>query len=719
MRQRLFLSSLCLLISLPSLLYAQTTTGEPAAIMPDRESLCGKPAPWPQVPFFADQATHLQADKMKMPSDDTTIFTGRVIINQAHTQLETDHARYLRKKDEVDMQGNVHIINPGLQLEGTDAHYNLGKQSGVINHARYLTIDGKRGQADNIKLLNPARAALNTASYTSCKTDDPAWLLTASHLRLDTKSRQGYATNSVVRFKGVPFFYFPYMRFPIGEARLTGLLFPNIGSSQRNGTQVALPFYWNIAPNRDATITPWYMSRRGILLQNEFRYLNPGNSGQLALDYMSNDKLYGKSRSRIKWQHQSTATRGWATKINFNRVSDNNYFLDFGTTLNNSNLTVLQQQAALTYNALNWNFQAQAQAYQTLSGATSYERLPQLTFTTLLPAQENEWHPGFKAELVKFYRNDSSMQGTRLNMVPTISLPLSNESMFFTPKLSWHVTAYDLYNPVTRQKSNVSRNLPIFSLNSGLFLERNLRLGGHNLSQTLEPQLFYVYAPYRQQNNLPLFDTGQVTFNINDPFRENRFTGADRVEDANRLTAMLTTRFFDETSGTEKLMARIGQMYYFSDRRVALSGNGVDTTRRTPIIAELNSRPSSNLYIVADTQWDPQTKDYTRGNMRIEYTPTHNLDFVVNYRYQKNILETNEGLLRWRITPNWYISARRLYDARYHRQQESEYSLRYDSCCWAFKVSTRQRFIRVGEPEEKAVYFELELKGLSSFGTGF
>ncbi len=687
--------------------------------MPDPELLCGKPAPWPRIPFLADQATHLQADKMDMPSRDITIFTGRVIINQANTQIETDRARYFRKKNEVDAQGHVRLTNPGLQLKGTDARYNLSKQNGVINHARYLTVDGKRGHADSIKLLGPARMALETATYTSCKKKDPDWLLTASRLHLDTKSRQGYATNSVVRFKGVPFFYFPYMRFPIGETRLTGLLFPYIGSSQRNGTQVILPFYWNIAPNRDATITPWYMSRRGILLQNEFRYLNPGNSGQLTLDYLNNDKLYGNSRSRIKWQHRSTAVLGWATQIDFNQVSDSDYFHDFGTTLNNASPTQLQQKAALSYNAINWSFQAQTQIYQKLSGTTAYERLPQMTFRTRLPTRENEWHPGINAEIVNFSRNDSSVQGTRMNMTPYISLPLRNEAMFLTPKLSWQYTTYDLRNPTQGETPKASRSLPIFSLNSGIFFERNLSIGSHNLLQTLEPQLFYVYAPYRQQNNLPVFDTGKVIFNINDPFRENRFTGADRVEDANRLTAMLTTRFSDEASGTEKLMARIGQLYYFADRRVTLPGGSVDTSRRSPIIAELMSRPFDNLYIVSDTQWNPQTKAFTRGNLRIEYKPTRNLDLRINYRYQQNSLETNEDLLRWRITPHWYISVRKLYDVRYHRQQESEYSLRYDSCCWAFKFSTRQRFIRVGEPEEKGVYFELELKGLSSFGTRF
>ena len=686
--------------------------------MPDSVSLCGKPAPWPKIPFLADQSTHLQADKMEMPSRDITIFTGRVIINQANTQIETDRALYFHNKNEVEAQGNVHLINPGLQLEGTDARYNLNKQNGVINHARYLTVDGKKGQANNIKLLDPARMALDTASYTSCKSDDPDWLLTASQLHLDTKSRQGYATNSVVRFKGVPFFYFPYMRFPIGDARLTGLLFPYIGSSQRNGTQVVLPFYWNIAPNRDATITPWYMSRRGTLLKNEFRYLNPGNSGHLMLDYLNNDKLYGSSRNHIKWKHRSTTILGWATEVDFNRVSDNDYFLDFGSTLNKASPAQLQQTAALSYNARNWSVRAQAQAYQKLSGSAAYERLPQLTFRSRLPIWENEWHPGLNAELVKFARKDNGVQGTRLNMTPYISLPLSNEAMYLTPRLSWQYTAYNLRNPAQGQKAQASRNLPIFSLKSGIFFERNLSLGRHNLSQTLEPQLFYVYAPYRRQDDLPLFDTGQVTFNINDPFRENRFTGADRVEDANRLTAMLTTRFFDETTGTEKLMARIGQMYYFANRRVALSGNGVDTTRRTPVIAELMSRPFNNLYIVADTQWDPKIKTYTRGNLRVEYRPVRNLDLRINYRYLKNNLETSDSLLRWRITPHWYISARRLYDVRYQRQQESEYSLRYDSCCWAFKLSTRQRFIRIDEPEEKAVYFELELKGLSSFGTG-
>ena len=687
--------------------------------MPAKELLCGPPAPWPQIPFFAGEAVHLQADEVEMKNSDITVFSGRVIINQADTQLETEQARYFHEKNEVEAQGNVHITTPTLQLEGTDARYNVDNESGVINNARYRTIDEKKGTADNIELIDPARMALNTASYTSCSTEEPDWLLTASRLHLDTESRQGHATNSVVSFKGVPFFYFPYLRFPIGDARLTGLLFPNIGSSQRHGSQLRLPFYWNIAPNRDATITPWYMAKRGTMLMGEFRYLNPGSSGQLELDYLGDDKLYGANRSRIKWRHQSTSISGWATEIDYNRVNDKDHFLDFGTTINNSNPTHLQQKAALSYNALNWNVRAQAQAYQKLSGSTPYERLPQLTFSSRLPERENEWHPGVNAEIVDFSRNDTSVQGKRLNITPYISLPLSNEAMFLTPKLSWQFTRYDVTNTTAGQTPSASRNVPIFSLDSGMFFERNLSLGKHNLLQTLEPQLFYVYAPYRQQDNLPVFDSGQVTFTINDPFRENRFTGADRVEDANRLTAMLTTRFLDEATGTERLMARIGQLYYFADRRVTLPGGSVDTSRRSPIIAELMSRPFDNLYIVSDTQWDTQIKDYTRGNLRIEYQPTRNLDLRINYRYLKNSLETNEGLLRWRIPPNWYISARKLYDIRYHRQQESEYSLRYDSCCWAFKFSTRQRFFRIGEPDETSIYFELELKGLSSFGTGF
>ncbi len=710
-------SILCLLTSLPSLLYAQSHTGM-TPIMPVKEFLCGSPAPWPEIPNYTDEAIHLQADEAHMHGDNITTFSGSVIINQIDTQLSADQVRYFKNTEEVDAQGNVHVLTPGLQLWGSNARYNLAQENGIVNYARYLTIDEKKGVAKNIEIIDPARIALNTASYTSCNTEDPDWLLTASRLKLDTESRQGYATHSVVRFKGVPFFYFPYMRFPIGDARLTGLLFPNIGDSRRHGLQVQAPFYWNIAPDRDATITPWYMAKRGAMLMTEFRYLNPGNNGQLELDYLNNDKLYGASRGRVKWKHQSTAINGWATQIDYNRVNDPDYFLDFGTTINNSNPTHLQQKAALSYNARNWNMSAQMQAYQKLSGSTPYERLPQLTFNTRFPERENEWHPGFKAEVVTFTRNDDSVQGSRLNMTPYLSLPLSNEAMFLTPKLSWQLTAYDLKNTSAEQTPNASREAPIFSVNSGLFFERSLSLGDSDLLQTLEPQLFYVYAPYREQDDIAVFDSGQVGFNINDPFRENQFTGADRVEDANRLTAMLTTRFLDEASGAERLMARIGQLYYFADRRVTLPGGSVQTSRRSPIIAELISRPFKNLYVVTNAQWDPEIKDYSNGNFYIEYQPTTRLDFRMNYRYQKNSLETNEGRLRWRITPNWYIGGRKLYDIRYHRQQESEYSLQYDSCCWAFKLSTRQRFFKVGEPDEKSIYFELELKGLSSFGAG-
>jgi len=719
-KQRHCLRSLCLLISLSwipeSRIYAQTTAGI-VSIMPVKEFLCGPPPPWPQVPLFTDESTHVQADKAQMSGNEITTFSGSVIINRADTQLETDQARYFHEKNEVDAQGNVHLITPGLQLWGSDARYNLDQENGIMNNARYLTVDERTGTANNIEIIDPARMALNSGSYTSCNTEDPDWLLTASRLKLDTESRQGYATHAVVRFKGVPFFYFPYMRFPIGDARLTGLLPPNIGNSQRHGAQIRQPFYWNIAPDRDATITPWYMDFRGTMLMTEFRYLNPGNKGQLELDYLPDDKLFGANRGRMKWQHQSTAISGWATEINYNKVNDEDHILDFGTNINNSNQTHLQQKAALSYNALNWNVKAQALAYQKLSGSTPYERLPQLTFATRLPERENEWHPGFNAEVVSFARDDTSVQGTRLNMTPYLSLPLSNEAMFLTPKLSWQFTAYDLENTSATQTPDASRDVPIFSLDSGLFFERSLSLGENNLLQTLEPQLFYVYAPYREQDDIAVFDSGQVSFNINDPFRQNQFTGADRVEDANRLTAMLTTRFLDENSGTEKLMARIGQLYYFADRRVTLPGGSVQTSRRSPIIAELNSRPFSNLYIVTNAKWDTQSKDYSDGNLRIEYQPTSRIDLRMNYRYQKNSLETNEGLLRWRITPNWYIGARKLYDIKYHRQQESEYSLRYDSCCWAFKLSTRQRFFKVGEPDEKSVYFELELKGLSSFGS--
>ncbi|MCW9023244.1 MAG: LPS-assembly protein LptD [Gammaproteobacteria bacterium] len=683
-----------------------------------REILCGPAPAWPELKPMEGDQTELQSDQADMSDKNITTFTGKVVIQKTDTQLEADKARYFHGTDDIEAEGNVRLYTQDVLLKGTEATFNMNKEVGKISNATYQTKGDSSGTADSINIIDPSRIELENASYTTCVGEDPDWIMRASTLRLNNETRQGHATHSVLRFMGVPFFYFPYLRFPIGDARLSGFLFPNIGNSDKSGVEVILPYYWNIAPNRDATITPWYMDKRGsAMIMTEFRYLNPENSGQLEFDYMDKDDVYGDNRERIHWKHQSTTTEGWASSVNYNRVHDNDHYVDFGRQLNNKRPTNLERRGSLSYNATNWSVQGQVQSYQALSGSAPYERLPQFTFTSQLPQHDNELYPGIKAETVHFYRNDSSVQGDRLHLLPYLSLPLSNEAMYLTPKLSWFYTQYKLTNTSSSQSEYMSVDAPIFSLDSGIFLERNFNIGDSAYLQTLEPQLVYVHTPYRDQNRLPVFDSGISSFGINDTTRENRFSGADRIEDADRLTALITTRFINDEDGSEKLLARIGQQFYFDDRDVVLPGASIETQHQSAIIAEVISRPTANWYVASDGRWDPELKDYTDGNLRIEYADTK-LEIKMNYRYQKDTLETNEGLLSWQLTPRWKIKTRKLYDIRYHRDQETEYSLRYDSCCWGLSLTTKDTFINTSEPYDKSIYLELELKGLSSIGAG-
>ena len=685
-----------------------------------RTFLCGPPPPWPELKILNGDKTQLQSDSAEMREKDVTTFTGDVVIKRETNQLEADIAYYFHKTDDIKANGNVRLFTPEVMFTADSGTFNFTSEQATISNATYKTKQsGSNGTAEQIKRTSPQRIEMINASYTTCVSEEPEWVLNADTLLLDNETRQGHATHSVIRFMGVPFFYFPYLRFPIGEERLSGFLFPLFGNSDTNGAEIILPYYWDIAPNYDATITPWYLDYRGgTMLMTEFRYLHDENLGQIEVDYMDRDILYGESRQRVSWQHQSTSVEGWATDVNYRRVTDTDHYIDFGEMLDDERPSHLEQSATLSYNTTNWTTQVKTQAWQEISGSIPFELMPKIVFNTRFPERENQWYPGLDFEAVNFYRSDTSVQGTRLNIAPYLALPLSNEAMFITPKLTWLYTHYKLKNTTSAESSEPSRDIPVLSINSGIFLERNLKINSSDYLQTLEPQLFYVYAPYRDQNNIPVLDTGTVSFNINDPIRENRFSSVDRIEDADRLNALLTTRFIDDETGEEKFMARIGQAFYFDDRDVTLPSETVPTQTRTSYIAELVSRPVSNLYMAADTQWDPATKDYSTGNARLTYDNPRHINLDINYRYQNDSLETNEIDLSWKFNPRWKISTQKLYDIRNHRALENEHTIEYESCCWALKFSTKELFMNINEPYEKSFYLELELKGLTSFGRG-
>ena len=715
-------SLLCLLGSKAVLAEEYVGMPTPPASGSTTEVLCDPAAfpPIPEIPEIEGEETHLQADQADVSREQVSVFRGNVIIQRGAAQLEADQANYHYLNEILDAEGNVRFTGAGLVITGTDAHADLKNNTASFNNARYYTSERANGTARKISLLDRYRLVLDEATYTTCEPDDPDWQMSASQVRLDRESQQGTAKHMVLRFNRVPFFYFPYARFPISEERLSGFLNPSIGNSNKLGAQFQLPYYWNIAPNYDATFTPWYMHKRGTMLKTEFRYLHSINQGQLRAHYLPKDEGYqDEDRSAFRWQHAGQPFKNWVTHVDFSRLSDTDYLLDFGNSLDATSTTHLDQQGDVTYEAKNWLFKVNAQAFQTISGSIPYERLPQLLFKSHLPKLDNQLHYGLDAEWVQFSNDENVVQGERFDIFPSVSFPLRNDAGFIIPKLAYRYTQYELKETIPGTDPSPSRSLPTVSVDSGLFFDRDTQIGNTALQHTLEPRLYYVYTPYRDQDELPIFDTQQSRFNINEPVKADFFDGADRVEDANRLTAMLATRYISQNSGAELFMAGIGQVYYFDDRLVTLPGGTPQTQPRSNIVALITTRPTRNWLFHYDTEWNTESEQFQRNSAELVYDRHKKLKLKLAYRYERNILETAEGGFDWQINPRWRLHGRELYDLLNERNQEAEVGLRYDSCCWAVALSVKERFVTITEPQDRSFFIELELKGLSSVRTGF
>ncbi len=689
-----------------------------AALAADAGALCpagGFPAIPPITPP-PDERIHIAADEAGLVREGVSRLAGHVVVRREQLQLEAEQVDYDYLTGHLDARDRVRLLAPGLLITGNRITADLKTTRADVFRAAYFTTERANGEARQLHLDGPKRLDLHAATFTTCDPQNPSWQLGAGRIHLDLDSRQGTARNVVLRVADTPVFWLPWMRFPIGDKRLTGLLFPTFGNSAKHGIQIQAPFYWNIAPNYDATFTPWYMEKRGTLLRSEFRYLHRNNGGQLDADWLGNDRLRGTERWGVHWQHRGRPARGWQTEVDYGKVSDSDYFADFGTGLNVTSTTHLQQRAALNWTGDHWEASLLAQAFQTINGSNSYERLPQLRFQSHLPERNRRLHFALGGEWVRFAHPDDVVRGDRFDLHPVVSLPVRAPAGFLVPKLGWRYTRYDLEAVSPGQPARIERSLPTASLDSGLFFERET--GGGRI-QTLEPRLFYVYTPYRDQSAIPVFDTRYRPFGINEPVRENFFDGVDRIEDANRLTALLTSRWLDSHSGRERLLVSLGQIWFFADRRVTLPGEPVATGARSNLIARATYRPDDRWYLAGDLAWNPDVDDFDTYNLRVAWTRDGDHQAHLDYRNTRDRLETAEAGFAWRLSPRWRLDGRYLQDLRAAHALEKILGIRYDSCCWALGLQGRERFISDTVEPERGVYFEIELKGLSSVGTHY
>ncbi|WP_455217388.1 LPS-assembly protein LptD, partial [Kaarinaea lacus] len=508
----------------------------------------------------------------------------------------------------------------------------------------------------------------------------------------------------------------------------TGLLVPSIGDSNHSGTEITIPYYWNIAPHRDATLRPRIMSRRGALLEGEFRYLNPRNAGEIDLEYIKDDRVYGDDRSAVSVHHQGRPATGWHTQVNYRSISDEDYLDDFSSDLAKSSATHLDRLASVDFRGNYLRAGLLVQAYQTVDedtpdDARPYERLPQIRLGLREQKGPGGLVMGVDSELVYFNRKVGVI-GRRLDVQPHLGLPVMSAGAYLLPRLSYRYTRYQLERTDSGFDDSPSRSLPVFSVDSGLQLERELTGWGRAVSQTLEPRLFYLHVPYRDQDNLivdetgtdSVFDTSLPLFSMEQLFRENRFTGSDRVGDANQLTAALSTRFLD-ASGRELLAASVGRIYYFRDREVTLPGGQVETDSASDWVAELRSHWTKSLSARASLMWDNRQEKVQRGSASIFYQKDKRRMLKLAYRFEENTLEQGDLAFIWPLVNRWNLVGRWLHSLEDDVTLEMLKGIEYESCCWTARiVHRRYRVDAMDDNESESVWFQLELKGLTSIG---
>ena len=647
--------------------------------------------------------------------------TGGVLLRQGDKLAGADSARYDPENRALRLDGSVRYEDSGTQVESNSAEFSYGFGRIRFDGAKFsLGESDAHGAADAIEVNQQGRLELDGVSYTTCPPESNDWVIEAKSIDLDTHSGVGTAKGMKLRFQGVPILYSPYLSFPIGDARKSGILAPKFGSTRRSGSELMLPFYWNIAPNYDATITPRLLTDRGSQLQTQFRYLTDTMTGRANVEYLPSDNMFNDSRTLLQLQHRSLFVNGWRNRIEFRDVSDSHYFEDLGGSLSLSSITHLNRSINFDFHSDTLSFFGQVQDYQTLDDEIEaadepYQRLPQLLLSGIWPDKWLGMRFGFDGELVNFDRN-IGVTGWRLNLAPEVELPISRPGWFITPAVAFDYTRYELENTLPGEPTTLSRNLPISSLDLGMVLERAMNRSNGGRIQTLEPRLLYVHVPHRDQSDLPIFDTITPDLNLVQLYRKNRFLGVDRIADTDQISFGLTSRILDVSTGKELIKATIGQTRYLSASGISLPGEPVVTGDTSDFIAEVRFMMFDNLNFDVAHQWGEKDRGTTQSQARMQYRPSNNKILNLSYRFRRDSLEQGDVSWSWPVTSRWNFVGRYNYSFRDDKALEQFFGLEYESCCWGLRLVSRRHISTRDGSRDSSIGLQLVLKGMTSVG---
>ncbi len=729
-----------------------------------------------------DQApTEVQTQtRVRQPEPYQLYVDGAVNVQQGYRSLTASDGMHMNEETNIlTLQGDVLFREPGFLITGEGAVLDQNTGDNEISQAAYVMHETQiHGSADQLSYNSESgMLTLDNGAFSRCEPMDPFWVMQASNLRLDNASGVGYASNVTLRISDIPVFYYPWtLQFPISDQRVSGILPPSISNSRDSGLDIAVPYYFNLAPHYDATLTPRLMTERGLMLSGEFRYLADWSMNTVNLALLPKDNTYDAARAaqpgsdtpsvEKRWfagfEHEGQLGENWRTFVDYSSVSDADYFRDLGSRdLNVESRTHLNKEGVVTWQSSQWQALSRVQRIEVLDPYVAsidinkpFDRLPELQLngrfeaSSILEYGFDSSHVSFDRSLSRELLSDEQVNqgalvtGERLTAEPWVSLPLRTPGYFVVPTARYRYASWQLDQQAQQTPSNPDRGVGVFSLDSGLVFERDLLFGEQTMTQTLEPRLYYLYSEREDQQFLPTFDTAQLNLNFNQLFRHDRFSGPDRVGDANQVSAAVTTRFID-SGGIEQARFSAGQIFYFEDRTVSLDSPLQSwlllqplNTERSALILEGSYRPAQRWQMMADLQWDQENSNVDEGSVAVQFRVDDDRIINAAFRYRERtdvflqapplldpVIKQTDISAVWPVNDNWRVFGRWNYDHSNSRNLETFAGVEYSNCCSTMRLVARDwvdeyEFFAQDSRQNRGIFFQFTLLGLGDLTGG-
>jgi LPS-assembly protein len=668
----------------------------------------------------------IDAERIEGVGDIEVTARGNAEIRRDDLLIFGDVLRYNAEFGRAQGEGGVRLELGIDRFFGPRLEYNTREDTGVFENPSFILhrTQDAHGRAEQLEILSRDKFRLKNASFTTCQPGQDDWVLQAAELELDYENEEGRAKSPRLRFFDVPIIGFPFASFPLENRRRSGLLTPYYSHTSNRGFEFGIPYYWDIAPERDLTLTPVYMAKRGYQLKNQARYLDRDYSGELKLEYMPEDRMLARTRHGVSLQHAHRWAPNFTGMLDYNRVSDSRYFVDLASQVRQVSIGNLQQDGYVTYSgqlgSAPYTAQARVQKFQTLQDPLApitppYHRAPQLTFATNVNNLGGFLDSTLPAEYVRF-AHETLVDGTRVSLNPTVAFPLLSPGWFLTPKAGLRHVGYNLNRTSPGQETSPHAAIPWFSADTGLIFERSARFFGETMTQTLEPRLFYVNVPYHNQDQIPIFDTALADFNFPQLFTENRFTGGDRFGDANQVTLAMSSRFLQQ-NGQESFRATLGQRYYFREERVGLTPTTpLRSSLDSDVLASVGGRLFRYWTFDSTTQYNRHEQRPERYTASVRYNPELAKVLNVSYRFSRDTIRQIDVSGQWPVMAGWYGVGRYNYSFLDKRLLEGLAGIEYNGGCWVFRAVV-QRIQAAAQVASTGFFLQLEFNGVGQIGT--